>query len=107
MADIKTKYLDLEGLQLYTRLLTSKNKTLFAPIGAIGSPSVASTVAEMVDHSRIYVYTGSESGYVNGDWYYWNGSAWESGGSYNSAYSALGLSVENGMLCITFDEGEE
>ena len=49
-----------------------------------GSPLVASTVQEMEDVSRIYVYTGSESGYTNGNWYYWNGSAWTSGGTYNS-----------------------
>lgn len=49
-----------------------------------GSPLVASTVAGMTDHTRVYVYTGSESGYTNGNWYYWNGSAWTSGGVYNS-----------------------
>ena len=49
-----------------------------------GSPLKAATVAEMTDKNRVYVYTGSESGYTNGDWYYWNGSAWTSGGVYNS-----------------------
>lgn len=52
---------------------------------AYGAPRVASTAAAMTDHSFIYVYTGSESGYTNGNWYYWNGSAWASGGIYNSA----------------------
>lgn len=50
----------------------------------VGSPLVASTVSAMTDHNKIYVYTGSESGYTNGNWYYWNGSAWTSGGVYNS-----------------------
>ena len=49
-----------------------------------GSPLVAATVAEMTDEGRVYVYTGSETGYVNGNWYYYNGSAWVSGGVYNS-----------------------
>lgn len=50
----------------------------------IGSPLVASLVAEMTDQERVYVYTGSETGYTSGNWYYWNGSAWTSGGVYNA-----------------------
>lgn len=49
-----------------------------------GSPLVASTAAEMTETDRVYVYVGSESGYVNGNWYYYDGSAWVSGGQYNS-----------------------
>ena len=51
---------------------------------SVGTPLVASTVAGMTDHNKIYVYVGSEQGYTNGNWYYWNGSAWTSGGVYNS-----------------------
>ena len=50
----------------------------------IGSPLVANTAADMADTSRIYVYTGSETGYTNGHWYYHNGSAWTDGGVYNA-----------------------
>lgn len=50
----------------------------------VGSPLVASTVSAMTDHNKIYVYTGSESGYTAGNWYYYDGSAWTSGGVYNS-----------------------
>ena len=52
----------------------------------IGSPLVAETAAAMVDTERIYVYTGSESGYTSGNWYYYNTgtSAWTSGGVYNA-----------------------
>ena len=50
----------------------------------VGSPLTASTAAGMTDHSKIYVYVGSETGYTNGNWYYYNGSAWVSGGVYNS-----------------------
>lgn len=63
----------------------------------VGSPLVASTASEMTDHNKIYVYTGSESGYTNGNWYYWDGSAWASGGVYNSVAFETDktLSVEN------------
>ena len=51
---------------------------------AVGSPLVASTVADMTDTSKVYVYTGSETGYTSGNWYYYDGSEWVSGGVYNS-----------------------
>ena len=50
-----------------------------------GSPLQANTVAEMIDKKKVYVYVGTESGYIAGNWYTWNGSAWVSGGVYNSA----------------------
>lgn len=64
---------------------------------AVGSPLVASTVSAMTDTSKIYVYTGSESGYTSGNWYYWNGSAWTSGGVYNAVAVSTDktLSVED------------
>ena len=49
-----------------------------------GAPLTASTVADMTMQNRVYVYTGSETGYTAGHWYYWNGSAWADGGVYNS-----------------------
>lgn len=51
---------------------------------AVGSPLVASTVASMTDTTKVYVYTGSESGYTSGNWYYYDGSDWVSGGVYNA-----------------------
>ena len=51
----------------------------------VGSPLVANTVSTMTDRTKVYVYTGSESGYTAGNWYYHNGSAWVSGGVYNSS----------------------
>ena len=56
----------------------------YAKGAAYGSPYVAATVAAMTDKNKVYVYTGSEAGYTAGNWYYWNGSAWTSGGTYNS-----------------------
>ena len=50
----------------------------------VGSPLTASTAAGMIDNSKVYVYVGSETGYTNGNWYYYDGSAWVSGGVYNS-----------------------
>ena len=49
-----------------------------------GAPLLANTVAEMTMQNRVYVYTGSETGYTAGHWYYWDGSAWADGGVYNS-----------------------
>ena len=45
---------------------------------------VAPTVASMTDKEQIYVYTGTEEGYTFGNWYYWDGTAWTSGGAYNA-----------------------
>ena len=50
-----------------------------------GAPLTAATAAAMTDHSRTYVYVGSEAGYTYGNWYYWNGSDWASGGVYNAS----------------------
>lgn len=50
----------------------------------IGSPLVANQASKMTDTSKIYVYTGTESGYTKGNWYYYNGTAWVSGGTYNA-----------------------
>lgn len=58
--------------------------TLAQARSLIGSPLVANTAADMTETSRIYVYTGSETGYTNGHWYYHNGSAWTDGGVYNA-----------------------
>ena len=56
-----------------------------AKSSAYGSPLTASTAAEMTETDRVYVYTGSESGYSNGHWYYYDGTAWQDGGVYNAA----------------------
>ena len=49
-----------------------------------GSPLTASTVAGMTDTTHVYVYTGTETGYVAGNWYYYDNGSWVSGGVYNS-----------------------
>lgn len=70
---------ELDGL-----VAQAQNYATIARGAAYGSPLTASTVSAMTDHERVYVYTGSETGYTSGNWYYWNGSAWTSGGIYNS-----------------------
>lgn len=50
----------------------------------IGAQAVGSS-AEMTNQNRIYVFTGSESGFTAGHWYYWNGSAWTDGGVYGGS----------------------
>lgn len=77
-------YVDKDALQEYTTKLTAKNREIFAPISAVGSPLVASTADEMTDTEKVYVYVGTEEGYTTGDWYYYDGSDWVSGGTYNS-----------------------
>lgn len=72
-------YVNSTALQEYTTKLVAKLKTLFP-----GTPTAAATVADMTDHSKTYVYVGSETGYTTGDWYYWNGTAWTSGGPFQA-----------------------
>lgn len=97
-------------------------------MGLAGAPSMAATAAAMTDSNKVYVYTGNEAGYLNGHWYYYNGSEWADGGVYQataintdktltvenmaadaavvgdlkSQYEALGLSVIDGVMCVTY-----
>lgn len=73
------EYLDYAGLQRYTAGLKAKLSAMFA------GPLVANTAAAMTDTTRIYVYTGSETGYNTGHWYYYDGDSWEDGGVYQAA----------------------
>lgn len=68
--------------------------------GATGAPATASTVAEMTDTSKIYIYTGNEPGYTAGNWYYWDGTAWVSGGAYGG-YELVAESDGAGTTTIT------
>lgn len=70
------------------------NKTInIADAPATGSPTPVETIAEMTDESAVYLYTGSESGYTAGNWYYYNGTAWTSGGTYGGAVTDTTLSI--------------
>lgn len=52
-----------------------------------GAPTPAATVSAMVDTTKIYLYTGSETGYNAGHWYYHSNGAWVDGGAYGEAAS--------------------
>lgn len=117
----------LDGIVTECRLYAENAKS-----SAYGSPLTASAAADMIDTTKVYVYTGDETGYTNGHWYYWNGTAWTDGGVYNSTavetdktlsvadkaadakavgdelsdlkedLSDLGLSVVDGTLNVTY-----
>lgn len=70
----------LDGIIAQTQAYSEEARS-----AAYGSPLTAATAAGMLDQTRVYVYTGSETGYTAGHWYYWNGSAWTDGGVYNSS----------------------
>lgn len=73
------EYLDYAGLQRYTAGLKLRMDARY------GAPLVAATAAAMTDTDRVYVYTGSETGYSTGHWYYYDGDSWEDGGVYQSS----------------------
>lgn len=63
-------------------ILDAKVKALESIYG--GEPSTVATVAEMTNTDLTYIYSGSETGYTAGHWYYWDGTAWTDGGQYAS-----------------------
>ena len=72
------------ALALLAQKMAANNTDIETLKLAVGAPLVAATSSAMTDTTKIYVYTGSQSGYTYGNWYYYNGSAWTSGGVYNS-----------------------
>ena len=52
----------------------------------VGTPCKSSTKENMVDPSKIYVYTGNDQGMIFGNWYYFDDIRldWVNGGVYNS-----------------------
>ncbi|NEX53645.1 BppU family phage baseplate upper protein [Lactococcus lactis] len=66
--------------------LEATTSTLDNKVSALssGAPKAVSRVSDMTDKTKNYVYTGTELGYTPGNWYYWSGTAWISGGVYQS-----------------------
>ena len=54
---------------------------------------VAATAAAMTNTDYYYIYTGSESGYTNGHWYYHNGTAWVDGGAVGGVSLDTSLTI--------------
>lgn len=63
-----------------------------------GQPKPVSLAADMTDTDAVYLYTGSETGYLTGYVYIYNGSTWEAAGQYGSEFSAH---VEDDVLIMT------
>lgn len=79
---------DISALQEFIAefgTINAYKAALDGALAAVGGPYVASTVSQMTDHTKVYVYTGSQTGYTAGHWYYWDGSAWTDGGVYQAA----------------------
>lgn len=62
---------------------------------ASGTPEPANTIAEMTDHSKIYVYTGSEQGESTGYWYSYDSTQekFVPRGEYGGAVTDTTLSI--------------
>lgn len=90
------------------QVATNKNdivtiKTQVASL-ASGSPKAVALVSQMTDTTKNYVYTGTESGYMSGNWYYYNGSAWVSGGVYQSSGIADDSIKDRHIVSIMMDK---
>lgn len=68
-------------LSLFEETITSQMDTLDNKINSAttGTPLVASSTSGMTDTSRIYVNT------TDGEWYYYDGANWTSGGEYQTS----------------------
>ena len=82
-------------LSEYTGKLVTKLRTIFATQNMVGAPKKAATVADMTDTDSIYVYTGSETGYTAGNWYYYDQGSWVSGGVYNAVAVVTDATLSN------------
>lgn len=104
MADLKE--FEKDGI-IYTLKDETARNNIEALQAAVGSPLVANTAASMIDTTKIYVYTGSETGYETGHWYYYNGSAWTDGGLYQSRgiapNSVTGAKISNVIRTTLLD----
>ena len=74
---------------------------------AVGTPIPVSTVSEMTDITKIYLYTGSETGYINGNWYYYKSSQWVSGGVYGAGSTNVLIPQAFGAIGNKTDDDTE
>ena len=69
-------------------------------ISALAADADAATASAMTDTSKVYRYTGNETGYVTGNLYKYENNAWVSKGAAN--YTPAG-SISAGTLNVTVD----
>lgn len=90
---------DISALQEFVNefgTINAYKSALDGALAAIGGPLAANTVSEMTDRTRVYVYTGDETGYTKGHWYYWDGSAWTDGG----VYQAMAIETDKSLTVL-------
>ena len=96
MADIVINDETFPGVASVTLNSTTDTATfLSTDYVLVGTPEVAETAADMTETDKIYVYVGSETGYTAGNWYYFNGTSWESGGVYGSSGGGISNNARN------------
>ena len=61
---------------------------------ASGAPTPASSSSLMTDPATTYLYTGSEDGYIKGDWYYLSNGEPQHGGTYGVGVTDSSLTIE-------------
>lgn len=71
------------------------------------TPQTANTISEMSDRKKIYIYTGSESKYIFGNWYYYDKDTakWESGGQYASGILIDDTLTQRGQAASAYEAG--
>lgn len=61
---------------------------------ASGAPTPVSSSSLMTDPATTYLYTGSEDGYIKGDWYYFSNGELQHGGTYGVGVTDSSLTIE-------------
>lgn len=96
MADIVINGETFPGIASVTLNSTTDTATfLSTDYVLVGTPEVAETAADMTETDKIYVYVGSEEGYTAGNWYYFNGTSWASGGVFGSSGGGISNNARN------------
>ena len=94
---------DTTKIYRYDGALWFYDGTEWAKVGTgsgAGGAVVVTEAADMVDHSLIYLYEGTETGYTAGHFYYYNGTAWVDGGLYY-----VGKDGKNGTNGVNGSDG--
>ena len=66
----------------------------YASQSASGAPTPVSSSNLMTDPKTTYLYTGSEDGYIKGDWYYLSNGEPQHGGTYGVGVTDNSLTIE-------------